>query len=104
MTFSADIEASSSQFYRGDEDNTAGLKLPGHILTNVGTEYNFSMGDKFRAGANGTFFLTARNIFGVNYETGGIFAENEVSGTGGSGTFVTPGQPRVIFAGVNVTW
>ena len=103
-TFSADIEASSSQFYRGDEDNTAGLKLPGHILTNVGTEYNFSMGDKFRAGANGTFFLTARNIFGVNYETGGIFAENEVSGTGGSGTFVTPGQPRVIFAGVNVTW
>ncbi len=103
-TFSADIEAGSSQFYRGDEDNTAGTKLPGYILTNLGTEYNFSMGDKFRTGANGTFFLTARNIFGVNYETGGIFAENEVSGTGGSGTFVTPGQPRVIFAGVNVTW
>ena len=39
------------------------------------------------------FFLEARNILDENYETGGIFAENEVSGTGGSGTFVTPGQP-----------
>ena len=49
-----------------------------------------------------TIFLEARNIFDENYETGGLYAENEVSGTGGSGTFVTPGQPFSIFGGVNV--
>ncbi|MFL2679256.1 MAG: TonB-dependent receptor [Alphaproteobacteria bacterium] len=103
-TFNADIEASSSQFYRGDESNTSGLTLPGSILTNLRMDYKFSLGEKFREGANSNFFITARNLFGVNYETGGILAENEVSGTGGSGTFVTPGQPRTVFAGFNTTW
>jgi len=50
------------------------------------------------------FFLEAKNILDENYETGGIFAENEVSGTGGSGTFVTPGQPFSIFGGINLIW
>ena len=31
-------------------------------------------------------------------------AENEVDGTGGSGTFVTPGQPLTIFGGMKLTW
>ena len=53
---------------------------------------------------NTMFFLEARNILDENYETGGIFAENEVSGTGGSGTFVTPGQPFTIFGGINLNW
>mgnify|MGYP001288080190 CR=1 FL=1 len=30
-----------------------------------------------------------------------ILAENEVDGTGGSGTFVTPGQPFTIFGGLH---
>ena len=51
-----------------------------------------------------TFFLNANNIFNENYETGGIYAENEVDGTGKSGTFVTPGQPFSIFSGLKVTF
>ena len=48
--------------------------------------------------------MMANNIFDENYETGGIYAENEVDGTGKSGTFVTPGQPISIFGGLNITF
>ena len=40
----------------------------------------------------------------TNFESGGILAENEVDGTGGSGTFVTPGQPLTVFGGMKFTW
>ena len=53
-------------------------------------------------GAETTVFFEIRNLLDENYETGGLYAENEVSGTGGSGTFVTPGQPFTIFGGVNL--
>ena len=43
-------------------------------------------------------------IFDENYETGGLYAENEVAGTGKSGTFVTPGQPLTIFGGLHLRW
>ena len=46
----------------------------------------------------------ARNITDENYRTGGLFGENEVSGTGGGSVFATPGMPTSIFAGMNVTW
>ena len=48
--------------------------------------------------------LVSRNILNENYETGGLYAENEVEGTGSSGTFVTPGQPFTIFGGVHLRW
>ncbi len=95
-----DIEANSDQFFRGDEINHS-TKLPGYFLLNFKTEYVLEGKNN---GANTMFFLEARNILDQNYETGGIFAENEVSGTGGSGTFVTPGQPFTIFGGINLTW
>ncbi len=98
--FSADIEANSSQFYRGDENNKAGLKVPGYLLTNLAADYNLDLGND----RNMNFFFEARNIFNVNYETGGILAENEVDGTGGSGTFVAPGQPLTLFTGVRITF
>ena len=50
------------------------------------------------------FFLEGRNLLDTNYESGGILAENEVDGTGGSGTFVTPGQPLTIFGGMHLRW
>ena len=50
-------------------------------------------------------FLLKEEIFLMRImKQGGILAENEVDGTGGSGTFVTPGQPTTIFAGVHVRW
>ena len=96
-----DVEANSAQFYRGDENNSAGQKVPGYFLLNLSTEY--ALENKID-GVESIFFLEARNILDENYETGGIYAENEVSGTGGSGTFVTPGQPFSIFGGVNLNW
>ena len=98
--FGVDIEANSSQFYRGDENNAAGLKVPGFLLTNLSADYNLDL-DRDRSMI---FFFEAKNIFNVNYETGGILAENEVEGTGGSGTFVAPGQPLTLFTGVRVTF
>ncbi len=97
-SISVDVEAQSSQYYRGDEINHS-QKVPGFFLFNLTTEYTLP---KTNNGVDSTIFLEARNIFDENYETGGLYAENEVSGTGGSGTFVTPGQPFSIFGGVNV--
>ena len=97
-----DIEANSSQFFRGDENNSAGQKVAGYFLLNFRTEY--SLEGKNKNDSSFLFFLEARNLLDENYETGGIYAENEVSGTGGSGTFVTPGQPLSIFGGVNIFW
>ncbi len=97
----ADVEANSAQFYRGDEDNSAGKKVPGYFLLNISSEYVLP---KTYNDVESILFLEARNILDENYETGGIFAENEVSGTGGSGTFVTPGQPFTIFGGMRFVW
>ena len=50
-------------------------------------------------------YLLKEEIFlDTNFETGGILAENEVDGTGGGGTFVTPGQPLTVFGGMKFTW
>ena len=96
----ADIEAQSDQFYRGDEINHS-AKVPGFYLLNFRTEYALAAKNN---GVSSVFFLEGRNLLDENYETGGLYAENEVSGTGGSGTFVTPGQPFTIFGGINLSW
>ena len=56
------------------------------------------------AGFSTSIFLEGRNLLDTNFESGGILAENEVDGTGGSGTFVTPGQPLTVFGGMKFTW
>ena len=90
-------EANSSQFYRGDENNAANIKVPGYFLLNIRSEYTIP---KTINGAQSTLFLQARNILDENFETGGILAENEVEGTGNNiGTPVTPGQPLVEYLG-----
>jgi len=94
---SVDVEANSDQFFRGDENNAHGLKVPGYFIFNLSTEYNV---ENVQHGDQVTFFLQALNILDENYETGGILAENEVDGTGGSGVFVAPGQPFTIFGGL----
>jgi len=95
-----DVEANSAQFYRGDENNSAGLKVPGYFLLNFTTEYNLDLTKQ----RDLTFFLQGQNMLNINYETGGILAENEVDGTGGSGTFVAPGQPLTLFAGIRLNF
>ena len=37
------LKLNSSQFFRGDENNTANQKLPGYFLFNLSTEYTFKI-------------------------------------------------------------
>ncbi len=102
VSFFIDTEYNSKQFYRGDENNAEGRQIPGYFLLNASAEYSVPTVDAEDLGT--VFFIEARNLLHENYETGGILAENEVDGTGGSGTFVTPGQPFTVFAGVHLRW
>ena len=100
-----DTEYNSQQFYRGDENNAEGKKVDAYFLLNASAEYAISSKVRADTPFNSTvFFLEGRNLLDTNFETGGILAENEVDGTGGSGTFVTPGQPLTVFGGVRFTW
>ena len=56
-------EANSSQFYRGDENNSANIKVPGYFLLNIRSEYTIP---KTINGAQSTLFLQARNILDEN--------------------------------------
>ncbi len=105
LNLALDTEYNSRQFYRGDENNAEGKQVPGFFLLNASVEYTFSADEGTTSPINSTmFFLEGRNLLNTNFETGGILAENEVEGTGGSGTFVTPGQPLTIFGGMKFTW
>ena len=72
--------------------------VPGYFLLNFSADYTLKNNENKNSVV---VFIQANNVLDENYETGGIFAENEVDDTGGSGTFVTPGQPFSIFGGVN---
>ena len=97
-----DTEYNSQQFYRGDENNAEGRQVPGYFLLNLSAEYSTKANPV--TGLTTVFFAEARNLLNTNFETGGILAENEVDGTGGSGTFVTPGQPFTVFGGIHFRW
>ena len=97
-----DAEYNSEQFYRGDENNAQGIKIPSYWLLNASAEYDMTL-DK-NGSVRSVFFIEGRNLLNESYETGGILAENEVEGTGDSGIFVTPGSPVTVFGGMHFRW
>ena len=102
FSFFVDTEYNSQQFYRGDENNSEDKQVAGYFLLNASAEFKVPL--KPKTPFSTVFFLEGRNLLDTNYESGGILAENEVDGTGGSGTFVTPGQPLTIFGGMHLRW
>ena len=61
--------------------------MDGYFLLNASAEYSVPIRDPNGNGFSTTFFFEGRNLLDTNFETGGILAENEVDGTGGSGTW-----------------
>ena len=80
------------------------LKETSSRIFSLNASLEYSVPLKNDAPFSSVFFLEGRNLLDTNFETGGILAENEVDGTGGSGTFVTPGQPLTIFGGMHIRW
>ena len=56
---------------------SSSAKVPGFYLLNFRTEYNLK--SKNNLGVSSIFFLEGRNLLDENYETGGLYAENEVN-------------------------
>ena len=62
-TINLDVEASSSHYYRGDEDNASGLKLPGYFYLTQEQSITFLWEKNLETGANGTFFLDCKKYY-----------------------------------------
>ena len=95
LTIGADVYASSSQFFRGDEGNLA-EEIDGYALLNLRGEY--------RVNANTRLFLSIDNVLDEEYETFGVFGEaDDVLGDEFEDPeFLGPGAPRAFWFGVQI--
>ena len=95
LTIGADVYASSSQFFRGDEGNLA-EEIDGYALLNLRGEY--------RVNDNTRLFLSIDNVLDVEYETFGVFGEaDDVLGDEFEDPeFLGPGAPRAFWLGVQI--
>jgi outer membrane receptor protein involved in Fe transport len=107
-----DVQAFSSQYVRGNENNqhragsTGGEtyegpgKIPGYAIVNVNADADL--------GAGWEMFAKVTNLFDKHYATGGILAENPFANGAFQAdpddwrheTFVAPGAPRAGWIGV----
>jgi iron complex outermembrane recepter protein len=111
LRLGADVQAFSSQYVRGNENNrhqaggefSGPGKLPGYGILNLNAEANL--------GAGWQLFAKVNNVFDKRYQTGGALAENAFAADGSfkadpvadewqKETFVAPGAPRAAWLGV----
>jgi outer membrane receptor protein involved in Fe transport len=97
FTFGADVYASSSQFFRGDEGNAA-EEIDGYALLNLRGEY--------RASESLRFLLAIDNVLDEEYETFGVFGEAEdvLGDDFDDPEFLGPGAPRAFWVGVQLAF
>jgi iron complex outermembrane recepter protein len=93
--FGSDLQYSSNQYLRGDDDNSR-PKVSEYAIVNLNTRYAITK--------NVEIFAMAKNIFDSNYETYGTVNQNffnPINGDRGIG-FLGPGAPISGWAGVRV--
>jgi iron complex outermembrane receptor protein len=93
VTIGADLYASSSMHFRGDEGNVA-EEVDGYALLNLRADYRLN--DSTR------LFLSIDNVLHSEYETFGVFGEaDDVLGDDfDEPEFLGPGAPRALWVGV----
>ncbi len=113
LDISVGLTAASGVFLRGDESNQLNKTSP-YAVFNLQTEYSPKR--------NINVFARIENIMNSDYETMGVLGEasssevsvpiSELGDTGAGDTavgpldpnFLSPGQPRSFFLGVNINW
>ena len=113
LDLSAGLTAASGVFLRGDESNQLKKTSP-YAVFNLQTNYSPKK--------NISLFARIENLLNSNYETMGVLGEassdevnvpiSELGDTGAGDTavgpldpnFFSPGQPRSIFIGANISW
>lgn len=92
--FGGDLQYISSQYLRGDDDNSGQFgKVSEYAIVNLNTRYEVTK--------NVEIFAMAKNVFDANYENYGIVNQNFFKG-GTSQAFLGPGAPIGGWAGVRV--
>lgn len=97
LTVGADVLASSSQHFRGDEGNVFD-EIDGYALLNLRGEYRVADGVRV--------YLAIDNVLDTQFETFGLFGEaDEVLGDDFEDpAFLGPGAPRAAWIGVQVSF
>jgi outer membrane receptor protein involved in Fe transport len=97
LSFGADLLATSEIYHRGDEGNLVET-IDGYMVLNLRGEY--------RLGARASVFVTVDNVLDADHETFGLFGDaDEVLGDDfDDPSFLGPGAPRAIWAGVRLSF
>jgi outer membrane receptor protein involved in Fe transport len=97
LSFGADVMATSEIYHRGDEGNLAEA-IDGYTVISLHGEY--------RLGPRASVYLSIDNLLDEEYDTFGVFGEaDEVLGEGFEDpSFLGPGAPRAVWAGVRLSF
>lgn len=93
LFFGGDLQYVSSQYARGDDQNTH-QQIPDYTIVNLNSRYQVS--------DNIELFATGRNIFDNRYLTFGQLGNNFY--TGQTTQFQGPGAPASAYAGIKIHW
>jgi outer membrane receptor protein involved in Fe transport len=97
LWFGADVLSASEIYHRGDEGNLVET-IDGYTVLNLRGEYRF--------GDRASFFVSVDNVLDEEYDTFGVFGDaDEVLGDDFEDpSFLGPGAPRAVWAGVRLSF
>ena len=94
LALGATVIGNSGQYYRGDEANLL-PQIPGYVLLNLRADYIFA---RWISG-----FVKVDNVFNADYASFGVLGDaTSVFPAYTDPRFQGPGEPRALWAGVNV--
>jgi len=97
LSLGADLLAASEIYHRGDEGNLV-EPIDGYTVLNLRGDYRF--------GARASVFVSIDNVLDAEYETFGLFgdADDVLGDDFEDPSFLGPGAPRAIWAGVRLSF